>query len=113
MFPWPFVIFVAVALLVALMLRRTAQGFKMYMIGSSPVVSRFSGINTNKVLIKTYMMAGLLAGIAAIIIISRVNSMRPGYGYAYLLLGGLDRHSGGHKSGGAAAAPYWGFSWPS
>jgi simple sugar transport system permease protein len=93
--PMPLIIFVFVAALVSLMLRRSAQGFKMYMLGASPVVTRFSGINNNMVLIKTYLLSGLLAGIAAIIIISRVNSMRPGYGYAYLLLGVLIAILGG------------------
>jgi simple sugar transport system permease protein len=93
--PMPLIIFVAVAALVALMLRKSSQGFKMYMLGSSPLVTRFSGINNNMVLIKTYILSGLLAGIAAIIIISRVNSMRPGYGYAYLLLGVLIAILGG------------------
>ncbi|MBC8176974.1 MAG: ABC transporter permease [Deltaproteobacteria bacterium] len=84
--PMPLIIFIGVALLVSLMLKKSAQGFKMYMLGSSPLVTRFSGISNNRVIVKTYLMSGLLAGIAAIIIISRVNSMRPGYGYAYLLL---------------------------
>ena len=87
--PMPLIIFIVVACLVSLMLKKSSQGFKMYMLGSSPQVARFSGINTNMVLIKTYALSGLLAGISAIIIISRVNSMRPGYGYAYLLLGVL------------------------
>ena len=93
--PMPLIIFIAVAALVALMLNKSTQGFRMYMLGSSPVVSRFSGINNNMVLIKTYALSGLLAGISAIIIISRVNSMRPGYGYAYLLLGVLIAILGG------------------
>ena len=92
--PMPLIIFIVVACLVSLMLKKSSQGFKMYMLGSSPLVSRFSGIN-NMVLIKTYLLSGLLAGIAAIIIISRVNSMRPGYGYAYLLLGVLIAILGG------------------
>lgn len=87
--PMPLIIFICVALVVSLMLRKSSQGFKMYMLGSNPLVTRFSGISNNRVLVKTYLMSGLLAGIAAIIIISRVNSMRPGYGYAYLLLGVL------------------------
>jgi len=87
--PMPLIMFVVVASLISLMLNKSSQGFQMYMLGSSPVVSRFSGINNNMVLIKTYLLSGLLAGISAIIIISRVNSMRPGYGYAYLLLGVL------------------------
>ena len=93
--PMPLIIFIVVACLVSLMLKKSSQGFKMYMLGSSPLVSKFSGINNNRVLIKTYLLAGLLAGIAAIIIISRVNSMRPGYGYAYLLLGVLIAILGG------------------
>lgn len=93
--PMPLIIFIAVAALVSLMLRKSSQGFKMYMLGSSPLVTRFSGINNNMVLIKTYILSGLLAGISAIIIISRVNSMRPGYGYAYLLLGVLIALLGG------------------
>ncbi|UCF90441.1 MAG: ABC transporter permease [Desulfobacterales bacterium] len=98
--PMPLIIFVLVASMVALMLRKSSQGFKMYMLGSSPLAARFSGINNNKVLIKTYLLSGLLAGIAAIIIISRVNSMRPGYGYAYLLLGVLIAILGGTNPDG-------------
>jgi len=93
--PMPLIIFIVVACLVSLMLKKSPQGFKMYMLGSNPQVARFSGININMVLIKTYALSGLLAGISAIIIISRVNSMRPGYGYAYLLLGVLIAILGG------------------
>ncbi len=93
--PMPLIIFIVVACLISLLLKKSSLGFKMYMLGASPIVTRFSGINNNLVLIKTYIISGLLAGIAAIIIISRVNSMRPGYGYAYLLLGVLIAILGG------------------
>ncbi len=99
--PMPFVIFVAVAFLSYLFLAKTKLGLSMYMVGSNPTVSKFAGINNDDVLIKTYMTTGLLAGISSIIMISRVNSMRPGYGYAYLLqailvviLGGVDPYGG-------------------
>lgn len=98
--PMPLIIFVVVALIVSLMLKKSAQGFKMYMLGSNPIVTRFSGINNNAVLVKTYLFSALLAGIAAIIIISRVNSMRPGYGYAYLLLAVLLAILGGTNPAG-------------
>ena len=84
--PTQFVIFVVIALLVALVLTRTPQGFSMLMYGSSPQVSRFSGINNEMVLIRTYLITGLLSGVASLIIISGVNSIRPGYGADYLLL---------------------------
>ena len=84
--PTQFVIFVLVALLVGLMLSRTPQGFSMLMYGSSPQVARFSGVNNEMVLIKTYALTGLLSGVASLVIISGVNSIRPGYGADYLLL---------------------------
>jgi len=84
--PTQFVIFVAVTLLVGLLLTRTPQGFSMLMYGSSPQVARFSGISNEMVLIKTYLLTGLLSGVASLIIISGVNSIRPGYGADYLLL---------------------------
>lgn len=93
--PMPLIIFIAIALMVSLMLAKSSYGFKMYMLGANPIVSRFSGTNNNMVLIRTYVLSGLLAGMAAIIIISRVNSMRPGYGYAYLLMGVLIAILGG------------------
>jgi simple sugar transport system permease protein len=99
--PMPLVLFIIVALIVAFILRKTRQGFYMRMLGSNPTVSRFSGVNNRLVLLKTYLLAGILAGVAAVVMISRVNSMRPGYGYAYLLqavlvviLGGTDPKGG-------------------
>ena len=99
--PMPLVLFIVVTLIVAFILRKTRQGFYMRMLGSNPTVSRFSGVNNRMVLLKTYLLAGILSGVAAIVMISRVNSMRPGYGYAYLLqavlvviLGGTDPKGG-------------------
>lgn len=99
--PVPFIIFLVVAALLGLLQNRTRLGFEMRMLGASPVVSQFSSVNNRLVLIKTHVLTALLAGIAAIIIISRVNSVRPGYGSGYLLitvliaiLGGTDPAGG-------------------
>ena len=105
--PVPMIIFIISAVLVVIILNRTKFGFSIYMVGSNPVAARFSGIKNEKVLIKTYMMSGLLAGLASIIMISRVNSVRPGYGEVYLLqailvcvLGGVDPIGGSGKVSG-------------
>ncbi|MFW6137820.1 MAG: ABC transporter permease [Spirochaetota bacterium] len=99
--PMPLIIFIACILLVSLLLKKTTLGLNMYMVGSNPVAARFSGIDNNRVLLKTYMIIGLLAGVSSLIMISRVNSIRPGYGYAYLLqailvpvLGGTNPYGG-------------------
>lgn len=99
--PVPFIIFIVFVILLSLLLNRTRQGFNMYMVGSNPTVARFSGVNNTKVLINTYILTAVFAGFASLIMISRANSMRPGYGTAYLLqailvavLGGTDPDGG-------------------
>jgi simple sugar transport system permease protein len=105
--PIPMVIFILCALFVVILLNRTRYGFSLYMVGSNPLASRFSGIKNEKILISTYVLSGLLAGLASIIMISRVNSVRPGYGEVYLLqailvcvLGGVDPAGGSGKLSG-------------
>lgn len=105
--PIPMIIFIFCALVTVLILNKTTFGFSLYMLGSNPISARFSGINNENILVKTYMMSGLFSGLASIIMISRVNSIRPGYGSAYLLqailvsvLGGVDPDGGsGNISG--------------
>jgi simple sugar transport system permease protein len=98
--PTQFIIYIVVALLVGLLLTRTRQGFSMLMYGSSPLVSRFSGMNNELVLMKTYLLTGLLAGAASIVVISGVNSIRPGYGSDYLLISVLIAILGGTDPSG-------------
>ena len=94
-------IFVAVVLLVGLVLNRTLFGFNVFMIGANPIAASFSGININNVLVRVYMMSGFLAGISGLLIISKANSARSGYGASFLLpavlvavMGGIDARGG-------------------
>ncbi len=90
-------IFIAVILLVGLILNRTLFGFNLFMVGANPIAARFSGINLNSVLLRVYIMSGMLSGIAGFIIIAKANSARSGYAASFLLpavlvavLGGTD-----------------------
>ena len=76
-------------------------GFNIYMIGANPIAAKFSGININNVLIRVYMTSGLMSGVAAILMIARVNSARSGYAATFLLpavlvcvLGGVNPNGG-------------------
>ncbi|MBN2395940.1 MAG: ABC transporter permease [Candidatus Atribacteria bacterium] len=99
--PIPMIIFIICVLAIVIIINRTTFGFSVFMLGSNPIAARFSGIRNENILIKAYMVSGLFAGIASIIMISRVNSIRPGYGEVYLLqailvcvLGGVDPSGG-------------------
>jgi simple sugar transport system permease protein len=102
--PIPMIIFILVIIGIHLFLESSSFGSAIYMTGSNPKVSRYSGINVRKVLFWVYMVAGFLAAIAGILMASRYNSAKESYGSSYLLqsvaasvLGGTDISGGEGK----------------
>lgn len=98
--PFPFIIFLVTLFLVGFWLRKTPSGFSNYLIGSNETATRFSGVNTKKVIMKTYIISGFLSGLAAVIMISRFNSARAGYAESYLLITVLASVFGGYDPNG-------------
>jgi ribose transport system permease protein len=64
MLPNSLLVFVPLAALVLLMLRRTGYGRLLYAIGDNPVASRLSGARSWQVLIGLYMLSAVIAAIA-------------------------------------------------
>ncbi len=93
--PIPVIIFFVIAAVFAVILNRTVFGFSVYMLGTNATAARFSGINLNSVLLRTYWLAGLIAGIAGIVFMARTNSAKPDYGASFILLAVLIAILGG------------------
>ncbi len=98
--PVPVIIFFAIAAVFAVLLNRTVFGFSVYMLGTNATAARFSGINSNSVLLRTYWLAGFVAGIAGIVFLARANSAKPDYGASFILLAVLIAILGGISSTG-------------
>ncbi|WP_019080389.1 ABC transporter permease [Yersinia enterocolitica] len=84
--PIPMIIFVVASLVLALILGKTRLGKTIYMCGSNINATWFSGIRTDRVMIAIYSISSLLCVLAGLIMMSRFNSARMGYGDSYLLL---------------------------
>jgi inositol transport system permease protein len=82
---WPVVIFLAVALIFHIALRYTRYGKFTYAIGANVQAARVSGINVGRHLIKVYAIAGLLSGLAGVVLSARAISGQAGMGVAYEL----------------------------
>ncbi|WP_319476804.1 ABC transporter permease [Marispirochaeta aestuarii] len=98
--PVPLLLFIIIAALVSLFLNRTPTGFNIYMYGSNYTATRFYGGNNNRVILRTYLISSFLSGLAAMIMISRFNSAKAGYGSSYLLVTILAAVLGGTSSEG-------------
>jgi simple sugar transport system permease protein len=109
--PVAMIIFLVLCAPVALMLNKSPFGHKIYMIGSNERATRFSGVDTRRVILKIYVLSSLLAVAAALVMMARFNSANASYGESYLLvtilaavLGGVDPFGGFGKVGGLMMA---------
>lgn len=109
--PLPFIIFILCTAVLAFMMGQTKFGMRTYLVGTSDKVARFAGIHVNATIIKCYMMSGLLAGIAGLISLSRLNSAKADFGTSYTMqtilvavLGGINPNGGAGKMSGIAFA---------
>ncbi|SCM76378.1 putative sugar ABC transporter, permease [uncultured Pleomorphomonas sp.] len=103
--PVPMLVFILCVLAWHVVLTRSRLGFSTYMIGSNIEATRYSGINTRRVVILVYTLSGVMCAIAGIIMMARFNSVRVGHGESYLLITVLACFLGGvHPDGGFGKA---------
>jgi fructose transport system permease protein len=61
-------------------LTQTAAGRHVYAVGNSPEAARLTGIRTRRVLLSVYGVAGLIYGVAALLLVSRTGVGDPNAG---------------------------------
>lgn len=109
--PLIFLLLIVVALIVSLILRRTAFGVACAMIGSNIEAARYSAIDTRRMLVGVYVMSSLICFFAALVMLATFNSASADYAQSYLLvtilaavLGGVDPFGGFGTAGGLMLA---------
>jgi len=81
----PVLIFAGIAVLFAVLMRYTIYGKRTYAIGSNEHAARVSGINVERHLVLVYTLAGVLSGLAAVVVSSRNLTAQAGMGFGYEL----------------------------
>lgn len=85
MVSWIVVAAIVVAVIAHVVLFHTRFGTHVLATGGSPEAATATGISTARVKVAVYAIAGLLAGLAAIIIVARLGSTPPAANTTYLL----------------------------
>ena len=105
--PTPVILMVVIFVIAALMINRTQLGRHIYAVGGNVQAARFSGINVQKVKFIVYAYTGLMAGIAGVVIASRLYSGQPTAGdgaemdaIASVVVGGTSMSGGSGRIGG-------------
>ncbi|MBB4002740.1 MULTISPECIES: ABC transporter permease [Aurantimonas] len=71
---WPIIVFALVAIAGEIVMRKTAYGRHAAAVGSNAQVARYSAIHVDRVRLATYMLQGMLVGIATIMYVPRLGS---------------------------------------
>jgi ribose transport system permease protein len=105
--PVPVIIMIIVFIISLLLLNRTKLGRHIYAVGGNVKAAEFSGISVEHVKFIVYTYSGIMAGLAGIILASRMYSGQPTAGegaemdaIAAVVVGGTSMAGGSGKLGG-------------
>jgi len=86
--PMPFILLMIISAITWVALHRSVYGRYLFATGRNAEAARYAGINTNKIMTFTYVIAGALTAISGIIFAFYTNSVSPAnHGNAYELYG--------------------------
>jgi inositol transport system permease protein len=100
--PIPIIILVVMAVVTHILYAHTKFGKYIYAIGGNEQAARVSGIDSSRYKMLIYAYAGLLSGLAGLVVSARIGSGQPGLGVGYELdaiaaavIGGTSLSAGG------------------
>ena len=105
--PTPVILMLIIFVIAVMLVNRTHFGRHMYAVGGNAQAASFSGINVQKVKFWVYTFTGIMAGIAGVVIASRLYSGQPRSGegaemdaIAAVVVGGTSMSGGSGRLGG-------------
>lgn len=108
-----FVLFALIAVLYGILLHKTNFGRAVYAIGNNATGALFSGIRVNRVKSILFLLTGLMSGVAAVCLTSRLGSTRPSIGLGMelevvtmVVLGGVNILGGSGSIPGVVIAAF-------
>ena len=109
--PMPFIVFVLMIVVISFIMGKTKFGKRVHLVGTNEKASKFVGINTVSVLIRAYMLCGIVSAVAGLLSLSRINSAKADFGSSYTMqtilisvLGGITPDGGFGSIPGVAIA---------
>ena len=104
--PVPFVLMLVVLVVVTLVIQRTPLGRYVYAIGNNSDAARMLGIRVDQVRIIGFSFAGLLAGLAGMMMMARLGTAQPSIGQEWVLAPIAAAVIGGVATTGGTGSPF-------
>ena len=84
--PLPIVIFLLLLLCAYLLLHRSKYGRKVFLVGVNPQAAEYSGVNARAVVMSTYVLSGLAAGITGVVMTSQLGIAKSDLGGNFTMM---------------------------
>lgn len=78
--PLQIIIFLVMLLAAYLLLHRTKYGRRVFLVGVNPLAAEYSGINSRRVVMSTYILSALAAGITGVVMTSQLGTAKADLG---------------------------------
>lgn len=108
-----FVSFLVLAVIAGIVLHRTIFGRQVYAVGNNALAASFSGVKVQRIKFIVFMLTGLAAGLASVMLTSRLGSTRPSIAVGWELdavtmavLGGVNINGGSGNILGVVIAAF-------
>jgi ribose/xylose/arabinose/galactoside ABC-type transport system permease subunit len=102
--PYLVIYFLVITAISAFILTKTVYGRRVYAVGGNEITARVSGVSVKRIKIAVYSISGLLAGVAGLLLASRIVSGNPTSGQSYeldaiaaVIIGGVSMTGGSGK----------------
>ena len=106
--PFILLMFIIFAVIFGIVLHKTIFGRRIYAMGNNVTASEFSGIQVNRMKVIIFTLGGLMAGVSALFLTSKMGSTRPNIASGYeleviamVVLGGISTAGGKGRMIGA------------
>jgi ribose transport system permease protein len=105
---WSFLIFIGLAIVFDQVLRRTVHGRKLYAVGGNKEVANLAGINVIWIKASGFVLVGMMAGLAGMLLMARIITGQPTIGAGWelnviagVVIGGVSLWGGSGTIAGA------------
>lgn len=83
--PFPLFVFILIFAIAVFVLKYTTYGKKLYMCGTNMKAAKFSAINTDRMIIGTYVLCDVICCIGSLLMVSTLNSAKADNGESYVM----------------------------